>query len=1025
MKRNLLAATIAALSFSSVQAGEAVFYVTEDGQAVKDISVKVDGQKKLVGKNGFVAFELKGGNHQVELSQYGELTGEFEFDASSHQNAEVQVELIAGEAMADVALYVPGKDTGEASALGKISGYLESDETGGGVESAIISVVGTAYTTTTDNKGFYQLEIPRGEYALKIAHPNYGNREVKRLRVISQVSTNVNLNLSMSGEGVIEEVLAVGSYVPSTVTAQQRDASGVLDAIGAEQFSRFGDSNAASALKRVSGVSIAGGKYAVVRGLNERYTSVLFNGASLPSPDPTRRVVPLDLFPSGIISSINVEKTANPHRPADSAGATIDIISREAPDSFEGKLSVSTGHLTGTTGESARVQKTSGMEALGFGSSDRNLSSAAENYANTRGAGAVTGEEGVALLNHDQWQTENINIKPDLSLEASVGDLIGEYSFGDLAYKVTGRYSNEWKKTETDNATYNNLGNGSTIEEDEYVETRVVNDIDLSGALALSLLSDNYSVMSNTMLLRQTQIDSSEEVGVRSEYRNFTINRNYSWQEREFFMQQFTGDFDTPELLDAHFKWGATFAKAKLDAPDSRSYTLTNDNSIAVDDIFNPLAQDETALTTIDMSTSPQRSFTKLEDDATDFQIAGDIQLLETDKFQIRLNAGVGILSRDRDVSSSTFIYELTNEENIIPDDYENEQDISSVINDGSISSGDFSVSPQNDFKASYIGSWDNSSVFFMPSLEWFDLLKVEAGVRLEDSTMKIKTSTDPITGNTVEASVKDDDLYPSLNISVTPLEDLKIRLAYYESINRPDFREVAPAQFIDTVSGDTYKGNENLVSANIDNLDLRFEYYFSDTESASLALFRKDFDGAIERTADVLNGSSNSVIYSFDNNGDSFAEGVEVAASKDFEFSESSVRISANASFFDTEIEIYSDSGNLIKKRQLQGQPELLANMQISLDEYESGREYTLVINHIGESLHAVSADPLLGDEMKLARTVLDVNFKQPIIMDELDFKASIKNLFDAEIEHEQNGKMAKKYKPGIEFKMGVSYLF
>ena len=1024
MKRNLLAATIAALSFSSIQAGEAVFYVTEDGQALKDISVKVDGQKKLVGKNGFVAFELKGGNHQVELSQYGELTGEFEFDASSHQNAEVQVELIAGEAMADVALYVPGKNTGEASALGKISGYVESDETGGGVESAIISVVGTAYTTTTDNKGFYQLEIPRGEYALKIAHPNYGNREVKRLRVISQVSTNVNLNLSMSGEGVIEEVLAVGSYVPSTVTAQQRDASGVLDAIGVEQFSRFGDSNAASALKRVSGVSIAGGKYAVVRGLNERYTSVLFNGASLPSPDPTRRVVPLDLFPSGIISSINVEKTANPHRPADSAGATIDIISREAPDSFEGKLSVSTGHLTGTTGESATVQKTSGMEVLGFGSSDRDLSSAAENYANTRGAGAVTGEEGVALLNHDQWQTENITINPDLSLEASVGDLIGEYSFGDLAYKVTGRYSNKWKKTETDNATYNNLGNGSTVEADEYVETRVVNDIDLSGALALSLLGDNYSVISNTMLLRQTQIDSSEEVGIRGEYRNFTINRNYSWQEREFFMQQFTGDLDTPDLLDGHFKWGATFAKAKLDAPDSRSYTLNNDNDIAVDGSFNPLAQDETALTTIDMNTSPQRNFTKLEDDATDFQIGGDIQLFETDEFQIRLNAGVGVLSRDRDVSTSAFNYELTNEEGTIPDEYQNEQNISDVINDDSISNDDFAVIPLSDYKASYTGTWDNNSIFITPSLEWFDSFKIEAGVRLEDSSMKIKTSTDPVTGELKEATIEDDDIYPTLNISVTPFEDFKIRFAYYESINRPDFREVAPAQFTDTVSGDVYKGNEKLVSANIDNLDLRIEYYFSDTESASLAIFRKDFEGAIERNADYIGGST-TVIYSFENNGDSFAEGMELAASKDFEFTDMSMRLSANASFFDTEIEIYNDSGNFVKKRQLQGQPELLANMQVSIDEYESGREYTLVINHTGESLHAVSADPLIGDEMKLARTVLDVNFKQPIIMDELDFKASIKNLLDAEVEHEQGGEMAKKYKPGIEFKMGVSYLF
>ncbi len=206
MKRNLLAGAIAALCFSSLQAGEAVFYISEDGEALKNISVKIDAQKKLVDKNGFISFELKGdiegGHHKVELTQFGEWAGEFDFTTSSEQNAEVQVEMIGGEAVANVALYIPGKDNNQASALGKISGYVESDETGGGVELAIISVVGSPYSTSTDNKGFYQLEMPRGEYTLKIAHPNYGNREVKKMRVLAQVSTQVNINLSMSGEGV-------------------------------------------------------------------------------------------------------------------------------------------------------------------------------------------------------------------------------------------------------------------------------------------------------------------------------------------------------------------------------------------------------------------------------------------------------------------------------------------------------------------------------------------------------------------------------------------------------------------------------------------------------------------------------------------------------------------------------------------------------------------------------------------------------------------------------------------------------
>lgn len=1021
-KKQILASAISIASMSAL-AGEAVFYVTEDGQAVNNISVTVDGKKKLVGKNGFVSFDLKGGNHQVELNQFGEWVGDFEFNASAKQNAEVQIEMIAGEAVQEVSVYTPGQE--ENVALGKLSGYLESDETGGGVEGARISIEGTDLSVITDGEGYYELEIPRGEYSLNVAHPNYGNREVKNLRVIANVATNVNLNMSMSGDSMIEEVVAVGSYIPSTATAQQRDASGVLDAIGADQFSRFGDSNAASALKRVSGVTIADGKYAVVRGLNERYTSILFNGASLPSPDPTRRVVPLDLFPSGVISSINVGKTGRANRLADSAGATIDIISREAPDVFEGKLSVSVGGNSNTTGESANVQKTSGSEFLGIHSSDRDLSNTAKEYSRTDGSAALTGSDGSSLVSLDQWETEDITLTPDTSVELSVGDLIADYDFGTLAVKATGRYSNKWSLTEVDRASYSPVGNGTIEEADEYVETRAVNDIDLSGAVALSLIGDEYSVISNTMLLRQTQIDSSESVGVRGEYRNFTITRDYMWQEREFFMQQFTGDVQFSEFLDSEVTWGATIANAKLDSPDSRSYTLQDGTTqIALDGVFNPLATDRTEESSILMSTAPTRNFTELDEDASDIQAHINSSLFLNDDFEIRSQVGFNIISRERTVDSYSFAYSLTGGGNVIPAPYDESQNISDVINDESFESGVFEVASRNDYKASYTGEWNNTSFYIMPTFDYFDSFKLEAGVRLEDSELIVETSVNPVNGQTILAQVEDSGVYPSLNLTVLASDELQFRFAYYGSVNRPDFREIAPTQFTDTVSGDTYVGNEKLTEALVNNIDVRAEYYFSDDESVTFALFRKDFEDAIERTSTIISGSSNDVLYSFANNGDSYAQGMEVTASKNIDFDLVSFRLSGNFSLFDTEIDIYNFSGNLVRTRQLQGQPEMLANVQLAIDELESGREYTFVLNHTGESLHAVAADPLLGDEMKLARTALDFNFKQPL-MDELELKASIKNLTNSKVEQQQSGMMTKKYEPGINFKVGITYNF
>ncbi len=1007
----VLLAAASSLFVSQLMAGEAVLYITEDGSAVRDLAVSIDGQKKLVGASGFVVFDIEKGNHKVELSKYGEWLGEFDFStAGSSQNAEVQVELVGGEPMSEVNVYTPGQE--EAPAVGQLSGYLQSDETGGPVSGARISVAGTEMAMMTDADGFFSFELPRGEYALNIAHPNYGKRDIASVRVMSNVNTGVNMTMSMSGNGVIEEVVAVGSYIPSTAVSQQRDASAVLDAIGSEQFSRFGDSNAAAALKRVTGVTIADGKYAVVRGLNERYTSVLFNGGMIPSPDPTRRVVPLDLFPSGIISAVNVEKTSIANRPSDAAGATIDIITQDAPEEFEGKISVSLGYNDATTGKSATTQETSGMELFGFGSSDRDLSSAAKNL-NTNLAGA----EGADLLKLSQLKTKNTTMSPDLSVELSLGDLIGEYEAGNLAYKIIGRYSNGWEYTEEDRANYEAVGS-DIAETNEYIRYRAVNLIDLSAGGTLSLIADNYTLNSHTLMLRQAQADSIEEAGVRGEYRNFTVEREYTWQEREFFTQQFTGEHFFEEFHGAELDWGVTFANAAMYVPDSLSYRLLDDSeTIAEDNSFNPLANDRRDTTEIDFGTKPQRDWTDLSDDSTHVRIDGKINLIDDSDYQLKLSAGISSLSREREVESYSYQYSATT----LPANIRSERDVYDVLTKNNFKDGYFDVRNNTDVNVSYTGTWDYTAFYVMPRFELYDVFSVEVGARLEDSALEIETA-----GNTpITAKVDDSDVYPSLNSTFTVGEGSQIRFAYSTSVNRPDFREVAPAQFTDSLSGDRYVGNKALKNSEITSVDLRFEHYFSDDESFNFAVFRKDFKDAIERTSDVVSGSSGDILYSFDNNGDAFAQGVEVSGSKNIELNSLGVRLSGNVAYFDTEIDIFTDSGNFDRTRRMQGQPDLLGNIQVALDEYNSGREYTLVMNYTGESLSAVTVENGLDDEYREARMVVDANFKQPLLDDQLSLKLSLKNLTDSEVKETQNSKITKRYKTGREVSLGVSYQF
>ena len=119
----------------------------------------------------------------------------------------------------------------------------------------------------------------------------------------------------------IEEVKVSVSFIPD----EKRDTSEISSVITAEAISIAGDSEASDALKRVTGLSLVKGKYVFVRGLGERYSSALLNGVLLPSPEPLKRVVPFDIFPTSVLESVLVQKTYSPQYPGEFGGGVIAV----------------------------------------------------------------------------------------------------------------------------------------------------------------------------------------------------------------------------------------------------------------------------------------------------------------------------------------------------------------------------------------------------------------------------------------------------------------------------------------------------------------------------------------------------------------------------------------------------------------------------------------------------------------------------------------------------------------------------
>ena len=142
----------------------------------------------------------------------------------------------------------------------------------------------------------------------------------------------------------------------------QRTATGVVSAVTAEQIAKSPDGDAAAAVKRVSGVTVQDGKYVFVRGLGERYTTSSLNGARVPSPEPEKRVVPLDMFPAGLLQSIKTAKTFTPDLQGDFSGALVDIKTREFPARRSFSFQAGSGYAAGATGAQVASATSTGGE---------------------------------------------------------------------------------------------------------------------------------------------------------------------------------------------------------------------------------------------------------------------------------------------------------------------------------------------------------------------------------------------------------------------------------------------------------------------------------------------------------------------------------------------------------------------------------------------------------------------------------------------------------------------------------------
>ena len=278
--------------------------------------------------------------------------------------------------------------TGVFSQSGSLRGKILDESTGEELIGATIVVENTTNGAITDFDGNYSIDnLTAGTYNFRFSFISYQTLLVNAVEIKAGEVTVINIALKQEVSD-IEEVVVVARAITQTETSVitlQRKSATVLDGISAQQMSRLGDGDAAGALKRVTGISVEGGKYVYVRGLSDRYSKTVLNNAEIPGLDPDKNTVQMDMFPSNMIENIIVHKTFSPDLPGSFTGGFVNIVTKDFPDKFTLQFSTTLGYNPQTNFNNSFLSYEGGKyDILGFDDGSRSIPNVAENQIPAR-----------------------------------------------------------------------------------------------------------------------------------------------------------------------------------------------------------------------------------------------------------------------------------------------------------------------------------------------------------------------------------------------------------------------------------------------------------------------------------------------------------------------------------------------------------------------------------------------------------------------------------------------------------------
>jgi outer membrane receptor protein involved in Fe transport len=894
---------------------------------------------------------------------------------------------------------------------GRVVGRVIDAATGQGVSDVGIQVVGTRLGTMSKVDGRFTIpSVPAGTVTLQARRIGYQAKTITGIMLGAGGTLEQNITLDASVAQLSAQVVTAAAERGSVNEAldAQRTATRIVSAVTNEQISKSPDGDAAQAAQRVSGVSVQRGGHVLVRGLGERYTTTQLNGTRVPSPEPEKRTVPLDLFPSSLLETIATSKTFTPDQQGDFSGAQLEIKTREFPATRQLTYSLTAGYSPGTTGERVLSAFTAGGEHLANTGSRRDLPPLMRAVGNLGGIQLNQGDINLLVSSfRNAWTPSAETAAPNTSTSISLGG--NDPVFGHrIGYLLSGTYSlsHDLKSDQVRAQASRGSTAGETVEIDRFEGETGSLGVLWGGLANFSTLVGGHSrLMLNNTFSRTADNDARREIGsFENEGIRARIDR-MQYVERSMRSNQLAAEHQigTANRLD----WAVTSSGVRRDEPDRTEFVyVIEQDTPGGPEVLRWLGTGNAGAV---------RTFSELTED----NIEGRLNYqLDLNLFGRAHFVKAGGLYRETERVADTRAFAiaargaLSNDVRELPPEQ---------LFDGRFFGPEDSVF--NIVPLSQGGSYDArdelTAGYLMAEVSLSDRLRLIGGARYERDLLTVNaTST---LGQPVGSDKTWTDVLPSLalNISLTDVQNL--RLSVSRTLARPEYRELVPIKSRDVLNGDDLEGNPDLQRTRIQNADLRWEWYPASGEVLSLGLFAKQFDDPIERVYRAAGASSRFV--GFVNAESARNYGVEMELRKGLGFVHSALvpfSIFSNVSLMRSEIDLGANRAAATNpERRMVGQAPYIVNVGLGYSSASGNTSATLLLNRVGERIEAAGDLPL-PDVVQQARDVVDFSLRFPM-MRGVSARFDAKNLLD-EPYHTVQGTVTREYwKSGRVFQMGL----